>query len=607
MKEEPKSNAKKLIEEHRGYLLLFAFFAVIAFCIIFIVGMTSSIPHSIGRTFFCGFLYAVCLALAGVLLIAFFRWVYCWRNFKRFLFGCACFATLLALFYLEEDWRGKHDWNAYKREWEAKGQKFDWDAYVPTPVPDDQNFAMSPVWIARVKYNMNDPEKVKTWYGDRGDSDDVSKFYALCPVTDAALVGTNWAYHLPTTPDLPVRWTAARMLDLKPWQSFYRNLEKTNSSAEISITPQPQSPAADVLLALSKFDPAIERLQADSQLPYSRFPVQYDIDDPGAILIPHLAGLKNFAQVLELRAIAELQIGQTDKAFDDIKLMLRFSDSVQSEPFIITHLVRMAVLQMTIQCIYEGLSEHKWSDAQLAGLDSELSKINYPADYQNSIHSETAGHVKLQEWIEQKRSHGREFMELIASYNGIPNSTVRLVGTAFHLVPAGWFYQGDILLSESDQAWSSVPAGDAQRTISPQAVLQASNTIAGVFNHLSPFNFIGRFLAPELGTYAKRTAFAQESVDLTRTAIALERYYLAIGQYPATLDALVPKYLQEIPADIINGEPLHYRPTPDGRFVLYSVGWNEKDDGGVAIASKGSIGTGINIDQGDWVWQCPKE
>jgi hypothetical protein len=54
---------------------------------------------------------------------------FCWRNFKRFLFGLACFATLIALFYAEEDWRGKHDWEKFKREWEAKGEHFDFASY----------------------------------------------------------------------------------------------------------------------------------------------------------------------------------------------------------------------------------------------------------------------------------------------------------------------------------------------------------------------------------------------------------------------------------------------------------------------------------------------
>lgn len=63
---------------------------------------------------------------------------------RRLLFCLACLATLAAIFYAEENWRGRRDWENYKREWEAKGEKFDWQVFVPPPVPDDQNFAMAP-------------------------------------------------------------------------------------------------------------------------------------------------------------------------------------------------------------------------------------------------------------------------------------------------------------------------------------------------------------------------------------------------------------------------------------------------------------------------------
>jgi len=53
------------------------------------------------------------------------------------------------------------------------------------------------------------------------------------------------------------------------------------------------------------------------------------------------------------------------------------------------------------------------------------------------------------------------------------------------------------------------------------------------------------------------------------------------GQYPESLEALVPQYAEKLPHDIIGGQGLHYHRTGDGRFVLYSVGWNGKDDGAV--------------------------
>jgi hypothetical protein len=48
-----------------------------------------------------------------------------------------------------------------------------------------------------------------------------------------------------------------------------------------------------------------------------------------------------------------------------------------------------------------------------------------------------------------------------------------------------------------------------------------------------------------------------------------------------------------LPHDIIGGQPLKYQQT-DGQFLLYSVGWNETDDGGQFNHS---------YDQADWVWQ----
>ena len=85
------------------------------------------------------------IATMAVGLWAFIRWLFCGRSFKRFLFRLACFVTLIALIYAEEDWRGWHAWQKFKQEWEAKGEQFDLASVIPPPVPDDQNFALTPI------------------------------------------------------------------------------------------------------------------------------------------------------------------------------------------------------------------------------------------------------------------------------------------------------------------------------------------------------------------------------------------------------------------------------------------------------------------------------
>src|ERR1035437_8648441 len=85
-----------------------------------------------------------------------------WRILRRILVILAIFATLVAIFYAEEDWRGKRAWENCKHELEAKGAGLDWNKYIPPPVPDDQNFFTYSTNIAlRFVKARNDAESEK--------------------------------------------------------------------------------------------------------------------------------------------------------------------------------------------------------------------------------------------------------------------------------------------------------------------------------------------------------------------------------------------------------------------------------------------------------------
>jgi len=119
-----------------------------------------------------------------------------------------------------------------------------------------------------------------------------------------------------------------------------------------------------------------------------------------------------------------------------------------------------------------------------------------------------------------------------------------------------------------------------------------------------PYNILARMLIPALTKTAAKAATAQAILDLATTACALERYRLAHGQFPDSLDALAPRFLAKPCMDVVNGEPLKYRRTAHGLFILYSIGWNEKDDGGEVSFTKGKP-TGRDFTRGDWVWSYP--
>src|SRR2546423_331879 len=63
-----------------------------------------------------------------------------WRYFIVLL----CLGVLIAVFYEEENWRGKWAWNHYKREMARRGARVDRAELVPKPVPLSENFAMTP-------------------------------------------------------------------------------------------------------------------------------------------------------------------------------------------------------------------------------------------------------------------------------------------------------------------------------------------------------------------------------------------------------------------------------------------------------------------------------
>ncbi len=514
---------------------------------------------------------------------------------------------MIALFYAEEDWRGKHDWDKFKHELEAKGEKFDPASVVPPPVPDDRNFAMAPIWVEFIKAWLG-PERARLWYGD--------KFPDLGRTNFTDRLALNlWRNDVWANSQTNGDWAKGTFTDLKLWPAYYRAPAETNQDSPIAtnefpVAPQPQSPAKDVLLALSKYDPAIEELRQAGRLPYSRFPIQYDAEDPLSIMLPHLAALKRAGQVLQLRAVAHLQNGQTEEAFDDVKLALRLTDSVRTEPIMISHLVRIAMLKITLQPVWEGLAEHRWSDEQLATLDAELAGLDFPADYELSLRGELAFFPKALEYRRHTRNPESIFYFSEYDNNQKHSPGVDLAVFVFRHCPGGWFYQNQLRYYRF-VLQNYVPMLDASRRLaSPASAKRASDAQLKEVARLNPYNFIeDKLLFPPTpfdylvrSGLAERFACAQSSADLARTAMALERYWLVHGEYPESLDALVPRFMARLPHDVIGGQPLHYHRTGGGQFVLYSVGWNETDDGGaVGLTPSGAV----DRDTGDWVWWYP--
>jgi hypothetical protein len=118
--------------------------------------------------------------------------------------------------------------------------------------------------------------------------------------------------------------------------------------------------------------------------------------------------------------------------------------------------------------------------------------------------------------------------------------------------------------------------------------LQAAKTVTDELDRISNTSKPERYsyiitllLLPPQETVFEVHAKALALRNATIAGIAIERFRRDHGQIPNELSELVPNYLDAVPSDPFDGQPLRYLQRDD-RFAVYSLGRNGEDDGGNA-------------------------
>ena len=499
-----------------------------------------------------------------------------WRWSRRLLVALAVLVTLAAGLIVEENGRSKHAWETYRQSAEARGERFDWSLFGTNALTAEQNFFKAPIFA---------PLFMAEW-------DDQKLEWKPLPTNTVDRLKMSVYRSDGSSPKGPGgAWDRARLTQLASWQEYYRN-SATNHRNEFPVSAQTNSPASDVLLALSKYDSAIEELRVAGERPTSRIG---DYSGGNAqkigLLLRYLPAIKGCAQVLQLRAIAELADQKSTAALADVQLLLRLDAALRQEPLLIAHLVSLAVTSITLQPIYEGLAQHRWTEVQLAQLQIALAERDYLADFQRTMTGERAFTF---ETLENQR--------LTREYKSIQTvgQQSKVVTTSLRLMPSAFFYQNELTLARLNDQFARTLVDVTNHLVSPTRVHQTDQEINTELHSYNPYKVMAAQVCPAFSKGILKFALLQAWLDLAQTGCALERFRLAQGHYPVTLSELSPRFLTGIPHDLINGLPLHYQRTVEGKFILYSVGWDETDDGGQIRETKSG---GFDREHGDWVWK----
>jgi hypothetical protein len=381
-------------------------------------------------------------------------------------------------------------------------------------------------------------------------------------------------------------------------ERFRAEPNATNSFRIIQQYPASYT-AADYLAWSDQFTNDFDFIREGLKRPAARFETKY----PEPNRIPNFVGLRVLAQTLGQRAQCELLLEQPAAAARDLALVKNLSRLFSEEP---TNLVQ-AMIEVAVQGIYldviaDGLRLRTWREPELAELQRQLGNFDLLPLIVNGMRAEEMTACRTLESRDFKTIvYNANFGYTFAEPSESDQRRQKIECCALSLVPSGWIHENMAEIATLGEKYQQGADSVLQR-IYASRIDAASAAYSKAFQRKTPDNFLAALLSLQQNRAWQTVAWKQTCANETLVVCALERARIRNGEYPETLAALGPQFLSRIPKDLFGGQPLRYRRTAPDQFLLYSIGWNEKDDGGVGAPKKDTWVTDAENREGDWVW-----
>ena len=468
------------------------------------------------------------------------------RFAARFAAGTAVVFIIVLSFYRYQNWRTRRAWSALQNQLKRSGQSLDVARLLPAIVNDSQNFALTPAF--------------RNWVNPVATNDPIKSFVN-------GLRRFDFASTLPSGKTAGIDWIGQASAPLDDYLAWIFPTVKVSGLLT-------REAAADALLqALKPFDERLRELAAASHLPYFQTSTNRNALAILRVDRPANVSLVRLHMLFQVRALASLANEQTSEAAEDFLTGLRFARLVGQAPDAESLARTQILLARSLQPLWEGIVEHRWSQPQLVSFQSELARFNLLADYTNAVRRVVLANIEIWRIIGNQRD-GVSSPELA--------TLARTVD--WPMQPRGWWLDSCSQLYDMGQA-----------VIKKVDVANSRFQFDWVDLERLPLDSSTSFVLQQPYWVAANpafVAFAQNALNQAVIACALERFRLLQGKYPETLKELLPDYLTNIPKDVARGMPMLYENTSDLRFELRSVGPNQTNDRAQPVSD-------------DWLWSFP--
>lgn len=295
-----------------------------------------------------------------------------------------------------------------------------------------------------------------------------------------------------------------------------------------------------------------------------RYPI--NLRDGFLVRHDHYVPVRQSARLLALEVLLRSD-NRDETAASSVIASLALARSLKDEPLLISQLVRIACQSVAVSSLEGVLSRTQVSSNQLVNLSQALADAE-------DLSLMTRGYVG-------DRCIQNDAFEQLASGKitpadafGFLDQTPLWAGPAFLLYRASGLLEIDhitlvTVVNEVVEASKLAPPDELK------TMKSLENSIRGL-----PFNtVISHMVLPGLPSISLKCARSAATLRTARLAIAVERFRLARGELSGSLAELLPAYLNAVPQDPFDGQPLRYKKLEKG-YLVYSIGEDGNDDGG---------------------------
>ncbi len=335
-----------------------------------------------------------------------------------------------------------------------------------------------------------------------------------------------------------------------------------------------------------------------SQKPYywEQYGTTNDTGEMLSILMPNLSSFRRLAYALRSRAWVNAEKGRYEDAFSDLICCYKFGQHLRGDKTLIEQLVGIAIEASSVHTIRYILERHQLDSSKLKTLQINLENAISEEKFTVSFKAEklcmrdelqrcfTAGEnghlipkritmLKSLKPGPRPQNYLEEFLYVFSDLDILKKVTYMIFlhpNRQETLEAANYLYDYYERLSEKSAAQVNAEADEIDKIV----------------EKLFEENLFMAILSPALRRVIDISHRLPADLNSIFAIVAILRYKQDKGDYPDTLEEMVTSgYLKQLPMDSFSDKPLVYKKTAEG-FLLYSVGMNFKDDGGVLAKNK---------------------